>query len=155
MRPARQVAADRHPQHQGAVERPVRAPPDGGRLGLDLLHGGPDVVEELHLGHRLEPPDGLAHGSADDVGLGERSVVAAGQAEAALQTVGGAEDAPFAFYVGQHRLPGVGHVLAEHPDALVLLHLLVEGAPDGFSEGDHLAGAVIRELAPRAGRWAG
>ena len=62
--PAGHVAADRHPQHHRAAERPVGAPADGGRLALDLVHGRPDVVEELHLGHRPQPPQALAHGPA-------------------------------------------------------------------------------------------
>ncbi len=148
-RPAGQVAADRDPQHHRAAERPVRPPPDGGRLGLDLLHGGPDVVEELHLGHRPQAPEALAHGPADDVGLGQRGVVAAGQPEAALETEGSAEHPALALHVGQHRLPGVGDVLPEHPDALVLRHLLVEGALDGLAEGDDLARAVVGALGGR------
>ena len=68
---------------------------------------------------------------------------APGQTEAALETEGGAEHPALSLHVGQHRFAGVGDVLAEHPDAFVLLHLFLEGAPDGFAEGDDLALAVV------------
>ena len=79
----------------------------------------------------------------DDVGLGQRRVVATGQTEAALKAEGGAEHASLAFDVGQDRLAGVGDILAEDPDPLVLLHLLVEGPFDGFTQGDDLAGTIV------------
>ena len=60
----RQVAPDGHPHHEGAGERTVRAPPDGGRLASELLHGGPDVVEELDLGARAQTTKRLAHTAA-------------------------------------------------------------------------------------------
>ena len=140
--PAAHVAADRHPQHHRAGERAVGAPPDGGRLALDLVHGRPDVVEELDLGHGPQAPQPLPYRPADNVGLGERRVVAPGQAEAALEAEGGAEYATLALHVGQHGLAGVGDVLAEHPDAFVLLHLLLEGC----------AGWLHRAPRPRPGR---
>ena len=151
--PAGHVAADRHPQHHRAGERAVGTPPDGGRLALDLVHGRPDVVEELHLGHGPQPPEPLPDGPPDDVGLGQRRVVAAGQTEAALEAEGGAEHAALALHVGQHGLAGVGDVLAEHPDAFVLLHLFVEGAPDGLTEGDDLAAGRRRRTRPRDRRY--
>ena len=96
----------------------------------------------------------LADGPPDDVGLGQRRVEAAGQAERALQAVGRAEHAALALDVGQHRLAGVGHVLAEDPDALVGRHHLVQRAPDGLAEGDHLAGRRRRRPRP-SGRRSG
>src|SRR2546421_644768 len=123
--PAGTATADGHPQHHRAVEVPVRPPADRGRLGLDLLHGRPDVVEELHLRARPQTPQRLPHRPPDDVGLGQRRVVAASDAEALLQTMGGAEDAALALDLADEVLGRVGHVLAEHADALVGLHLLV------------------------------
>ena len=57
-------------------------------------------------------------------------------AERALQAVGGAEHAALALDVVEQRLAGVGDVLAEHPDALVGRHHLVQRAPDRLAEGD-------------------
>ena len=63
---------------------------------FDLLHGRPDVVEELDLGYRPQASSGLADGAADDVGFGHRRVVAAVLAEPALEPEGGAEHTAFA-----------------------------------------------------------
>src|SRR5262249_55640424 len=132
--PTAHVAADSDAKHHRASEGAVRTPADGGRLTLDLMHGGPDVVEELHLGHRPQAPQTLADSPPDDVGLGQRGVVAAGQAETSLEAERRAEYPALAFDVGQDGFPGVGDVLAENPDALILFHLLVQGPFDGLAE---------------------
>ena len=82
--PAGQVPADGYPQHHGAGPLAGRAPPDGGGFALYLLHGGPDVVEELHLGDRPQPSCSLADGPPDDIGFRQRRVVAPVAAELAL-----------------------------------------------------------------------
>ena len=93
----------------------------------------------------------LAHGPPDDVGLGQRRVEAAGLTEGALQPVGRAEHAALALDVGEHRLAGVGHVLAEHPDALVGRHLLVQRALDGLAQ-RHAIAAVVGGRRRREGQ---
>ena len=118
---AGEVSADGDAHHQRAPKGAVRSPPCGGRLAAQLLHGGPDVVEELDLGTGPQAADGLAHTAADDVGFRQRRVVAAGRAESTLQPAGDAEDPTLALYVVEDVVIGVGHVLAEDPDALVLL----------------------------------
>ena len=57
--------------------------------------------------------------------------------------MGGAEHAALALELGEHGLAGVGHVLAEDPDALVGRHGLVQRAVDGLAEGDGLAVAGV------------
>src|SRR5664279_4817587 len=107
------------------MERAVRTPADGRRFGLDLLHGRPDVVEELNLRRRLQTAYRLADGPADDVRFRQWRVVTPRRAERALQPVGRAEHATFAFDVAQYHLARVGHVFTEYPDPLVRLHHLV------------------------------
>ena len=85
----------------------------------------------------------MADAAADDVGLRQRRVVAAGLTEVALEPVGGAEHAALALELGQQRLAGVGHVLAEDADALVGRHLLVQRAPDGLAHRHPLTGLGI------------
>ena len=137
--PAGEVAPDRHAQHERTCPRPVGTPADRGGLGLDLLHGGPDVIEELHFRSRPKAPDGLADRSAHDVRLGQRGVEAAGDPEVLLQPVRGAEHAPLALNRIDDLLGGVGHVLTEHAHPLVELHHLVEGASNRLAESDDLA----------------
>ncbi len=119
MRSARQVAADGDAHHQGTGEVAVRSPPDGGRLAAQLLHGRPDVVEELDLGARPQPAQGLSDAAADDVRLRQGCVVATGRPEASLQPAGDPEHAALALDVVEHVVIGVGDVLTEHADALV------------------------------------
>ena len=133
-RTAREVTADRDAQHHRAGELAGRTPAGGRHLAAQLLHRRPDVVEELDLGRRVQAAHRLADGAPDDVRLGERRVVAARLAELALEAVRRAEDAALALHVGEHDFPGIGDVLAEHPDALVGRHLLVQRALDRFAE---------------------
>ena len=65
-----QVSADGHAQHHGAGESAVRAPADRGQFIADLHHRGPDVIEELHLRHRLQAARGHPNGAAGNGGLG-------------------------------------------------------------------------------------
>jgi len=145
-RPSGQVATDGHAQQDGTGERAVRPPPDGRRLRLDLLHGSPDVIEELDLRDRLQAPQGLADGSANNVRFGERSVVTPSQAELPLEAVGRPEHPALAFDVGQHLLTGIGNVLTKDPDAFVGGHLFLQSAANGVAERDDLALAVVLVL---------
>ncbi len=98
-----------------------------GELVAHLVHGGPDVVEELDLDDGLEAADGHADGAADDVGLGERRVPDAVGAELGLQAGGELEDAALALdLAGAEGLVagGVGDVFAEDDDARVAAHLV-------------------------------
>ena len=125
------------------------------------MHGGPDVVEELNLHHRLESAHGHAEGAAHDVGFGQRRVEDALGAELALQAAGDLEDSALAlqllvvqiFFVG-----AVGDILAEDDDALVAPHLVAQAEVDEVGHGalgavgGAMAGAVVgAALAPRSG----
>jgi ParB-like chromosome segregation protein Spo0J len=68
---------------------------------VNLVHGGPDVVEELNFDDGLHAARGVADGAADDVGLGERRVEDALGAELGLQAGGELEDAALAFDLGE------------------------------------------------------
>src|SRR5680860_818509 len=138
-RAAGEVTADRHADDRRAREHAVGTPPDGRRLRLDLRHRRPDVVEELDLGARPQAAYRLPDRAPDDVGLGQRRVVAARLAELTLEPEGDTEDSALARHLVEHPRVGVGDVLTEHPDALVARHLLVQRAPDRLAERDLLA----------------
>ena len=112
----------------------MRAPAQRRRLRLDLLHRGPDVIEELHLRTRPQPACALPDRAADDVRLRERCVVAASDAKLGLEPEGDAEHAALARHLPQHAWVGVGDVFAEHTDARVARHLLVEREADRLAE---------------------
>ena len=82
----------------------------------------------------------------------QRRVEAAGLTEGPLQAVGRAEHAALALDVVEHRLAGVGHVLAEDADALVGRHQLVQRALDRLAQRHRLAALVA---VGRCGRWSG
>ncbi len=88
------------------------------QLVANLHHSGPDVIEELNFGHRLEAARRHADGASNDGGFGERAIEGALGAEFDLQPGGSFEDAALAFHLGQVGLStAIGHVLAEHDDA--------------------------------------
>src|SRR2546427_6884606 len=100
------------------------APADEGQLVADLHEGGPDVVEELDLHHRLETADGHPDRASHDVGLRERGVEDPVRPELALQVVGDLEHPALALDEAETLLPrAVGHVLAEDQHARVPGHL--------------------------------
>ena len=146
-RAALEVAADRDAHDHRARERAVRAPARGRGLRLDLVHRRPHVVEELDLGARAQPAHRLADRAADDVRLRERRVEAAGVAERALQAERDAEHAALARHLVDHVGVGVGDVFAEHADAFVARHLLVQREPDRLAERDDFGVGVGYGLA--------
>src|SRR5215472_18610654 len=92
-RAALQVAADGHTNHQRALPFIARAPSEQCQFVANLVHGGPDVVEELDLGYRFQSACGHADGPADNVGFGERRIEHPRTAELALQIGSNFEDA--------------------------------------------------------------
>ena len=90
----------------GAAHAPLERQRMSAQLVADLVHGGPDVVEELDFDHRLHAAHGIADGAADDVGLGQRRVEDAVGAELGLQAGGELEDAALAFDLGRALLRG-------------------------------------------------
>ena len=76
----------------------------------------------------------LADRAPDDVRLRERRVEAAGVAERALQPERDAEHAALAGHLVDDVRVGVGDVFAEHADAFVARHLLVQREPDRLAE---------------------
>src|SRR5258707_12346985 len=67
---AGEIAADGYAQHRGTFEAAIGAPAQDAQLVANLHHGGPDVIEELDFGDRLESARGHADGPADDAGFG-------------------------------------------------------------------------------------
>ena len=53
---------------------------------------------------------------------------------------------PFAFDIGEQGLAGVGDILAEHADALVVSHQLAEGEAYRLPESDGLTDALWRGI---------
>ncbi len=104
------------------------------RLGLDLRHRRPHVIEELHLGRRLEASDRLPDGPADDVRLCQRRVETAGDPESLLDAERRPEHSALALDFVEHVLGSVGDVFAEHTDAFVGVHHLVQRESYGLAE---------------------
>ena len=126
-----QVAAEGGADHHGRRECAVGAVAYGGQFVADLHERRPDVIEELNFDDGLESarrhPDRAPH----DVRLGERRVEDAVAAETPLEPVRHLEDATLALHLCEGFLARrVGHVLAEHDDARVPLHLVAQAAVD-------------------------
>ena len=85
------------------------------RLVEHLIHGHQHELGHVELDHGTEARERGADGDADLGGLGDR----------------GDADAVLAEGVDEGLVLGRGHVLAEVEDALVALHLEVDGLADG------------------------
>ncbi len=146
-RAALQVAAVGDPDDDRRGEGIVRPPPHERQLVPQLHVGGPDVVEELDLDHRLDPACGQADGPADDIRFRQRRVVHPVAAEGTLQAPGDLEDAALALHRRQVLLPaGIGDILAKDDDPRVAGHFVLEA---GIEQVDHrggLAGEARRVL---------
>src|SRR3989475_5505834 len=119
------------------------APPQSGELVAELMVGGPDVVEELDLHHGLQAASREADGAAHDVRLGERGIVNPIAPELSLEPPRDLEDTALALDVLQMLLAAhVGHVLAEHHDASIPPHPLLQA---GVEQVDH-RGGIAPEL---------
>ena len=129
-----QITADSDPDHERDCEPAFGSPSGRRRLGTDLHHRRPDVIEELNLGTGPKSSNRLTDPPANDVRLGQGSVVAPSDPELPLEPVGSAEDAALSFHDGDDVLTGVSDVLAENADPLVRGHLLVQRALDRLAE---------------------
>src|SRR5881398_1821443 len=142
-RAALQIATVRDAHHHRAREGVAGAPPQSGQLVAELMVGGPDVVEELDLHHRLQAASREADGAAHDVRLGERGIVNPIAPELSLEPPRDLEDTALALDVLQMLLAAhVGHVLAEHHDARIPRHLVLQA---GVEQVDH-SGGIAPEL---------
>ncbi len=132
----------------GAGPRAVGAPAHQRQFIADLVHGGPDVIEELNLDHRLHAARRVADGAAHDVGLGQRRVEDALGAELGLQAGGELEDAALALDLGERVFAaGVGHVFAVDDDARIAAHLVVQAGVDEVGHGARLGALGAAGLA--------
>ena len=139
-RAAGQIAADRHANHRRRSPRAVRPPAHQRQLIANLVHGRPDVIEELNLHHRLHAAHRIAHGAAHDIGLGQRRVEHALGSELRLQAGGQLEDAALALHFVQRLFAaGVGHVFAVDHDARIAAHLVVQAGVDQVGHGARIA----------------
>src|SRR5439155_6660194 len=116
--------AERRPDHDRAGVLAIGPVADARRLAHDLVEGRVDEVRELDLRDRYQPVQRGAYGDADDARLCQRGVQYACLAELAVQALGGQEHAAL-----------LADVLAQHPDPLVAIHLLVERLPDALDQG--------------------
>src|SRR5437660_5290138 len=66
-RAAGEISSNRDAHHCGRRVGPVRAPANQRQFVAKLLHGWPDVIEELYLHHWLESPLRHAHGAAYNI----------------------------------------------------------------------------------------
>ena len=69
---AGEVAADGYTNHRRRGPCAVGAPAHQGELVANLVHGRPDVVEELNLDDGLHAAGSVADGPAYDIGFSER-----------------------------------------------------------------------------------
>ena len=124
---AGEIAADGRANDGGRGPGAVRAPAHQGQFIANLVHGRPDVIEELNLDHRLDAAQSVAHGPAYDVRFGERRIEDAIGAKLGLQARGELEDAALSLhFVERLHAAGVGHVFAVDHDALVAAHLVAQ-----------------------------
>ena len=98
---ASQVSAVRDAHHDGGAERVARAPAQRGELASQLMVGGPDVVEELDLDDRLQPPRRESDRAAHDARLSERRVVHSLASEMALESPGDLEHPTLPLHLGE------------------------------------------------------
>ena len=119
------AGAARRAQHHRAGQPPARAMAHAPGVVEDLVDRGVGEAGELDLRDRLQPLDRHADAHAGDEALGERRVDHALGAEAPGEPQRRAEHAAV------H-----AHVLAEHDDGGIVLHLALEREVDRFDEGD-------------------
>src|ERR687888_620203 len=110
---AREVAADGDPHDHRAREGAVAPPADRRSFRAELLHGGPDVVEELDLRTRAQPAKRLADRAPDDARLGKGGVEAPRLPELALQTHRDPEHAALPGHGVDRRGVGIRDVFSE------------------------------------------
>src|SRR6185437_9220447 len=127
------IAADGHANDSGRGPGSAGAPAHQRQLVTKLVHGGPDVVEELDFHHGFNAAHGHAHGAADYVGLGQRRIEDSVRAKLRLERGGELEDAAFALdqVLAQVVLAGaIRHVLAKDEDARVAAHFILQAKVD-------------------------
>ncbi len=137
-RASREVAADRHAYYRRAGEISIGTPANGCQLVAELLHRGPDIVEELDFHHRLDPARGHADRAADNVGLGQGRVEDTVAAEFHLQAGCQLEDAAFAFdllFLQILLAAAVRNIFAENHDPAVAPHLIFQADGDEVGHG--------------------
>ena len=137
-RAAGQVSADGHANHRRTRKSVVRAPADQRQFIAQLLHRGPNVIKKLYLRHRFETARGHANGAAHDVGLRQRRIEHAFRAKITLQVGGQLEHATLALHLLLLQIllaRAIGHVLAEHHDALIAPHLIAQASIDEIGHG--------------------
>src|SRR5262249_28033464 len=117
------AAADRHAHGDRAREGAPSARSHARGLRAELVVRGAEEAFELDLRDRPHAGHRQADRRADDAAFGQWLVNAAVLAELFLQSFSNSEDAAV-----------FAHVLPEHDDARVLLHLLMERQVDRFDE---------------------
>src|SRR5262249_9329274 len=128
---AAQVTANGCPHYHRALPYVVRPPAQQGNFVMHLHVSGPNVVKELDLGNRFQPPGSHPHSASDYRCFRDWRIEHTGCAKRPLKVSGNLEYATFAFQPAQMFTPGnVGYVFAEHNNSGVSLHLLVETAID-------------------------
>src|ERR1043166_4516809 len=92
-----QVTTNRNANHERRLPLVSRSPTQQRQLVANLVHRGPDVIEELNLDDGLESARSHADRATDDVCLREWRVKDAHAAILALQVRSNFEHAAFAF----------------------------------------------------------
>ena len=103
------------------LQRTVGAVVGAGRLADELVDAGPDEIGELHFGNGPHAAKRRAQGDAHDGRFGQRRVDNPLRAEILDESLRRQENAT-----------ALAHVLAHDENALVLLHLFVEGRAHRF-----------------------
>ena len=139
---ALQIAAAGNANDHRTFEGVIRAPPQHRHFVAKLVHGWPDIIEELNLGYRFQPARPHSHCAPDNAGLGDGCVKDAGAAKFALQIVSDFENAAFAFnFVQILFAAAIGYVFAESKEAFVAGHLVMQA---GVNQIEHGLGIALR-----------
>ncbi len=137
-RAAGQVSANGNAHDRRRGKFSVGAPANQRQLVAQLLHRGPDVIEELYFDHRFESAFGHAYGASHDVGFGERRVEHTITAVLHLQARGQFEYSAFAFDLFLFEIlfaAAISHVFAKDHDAFVTPHLVFQADIDQIGHG--------------------
>src|SRR5580698_5277634 len=151
---AGEIAANRHANHRRRSPCAIRAPAHQGKFVVNLVHRGPDVIEELYLDYRLHAAHRITHRPTNNVGLGQWRIEDSLGSEFSLQAGGQLEDAALALDLVQSGLAaGVGDVFAINHNAWIAAHLVMQASIDEVGHGARRTALFTASLASTS--WAG
>src|SRR6266478_2741885 len=135
-----EIATNRHAHNHRRAPVAARTPTHQCQLVANLMHGGPDVIEELNLNHRFQSARRHANSAPDDVGFGEWRIKDTHTAKLSLQIRGDLKHAAFTFnFVQGFFARAFSDIFAKYTDARVARHFGVQAAIDQVNHGAGVA----------------